>query len=61
MNYDAYTDKELLTIADKIWRRTRLEMGSFDGPTFRVVFPQRHAVFFGIRRELSRRAGFVKS
>lgn len=61
MNYDAYTNDELLTIADKIWKRTRRDFdGMFDGPTFKMVFPQRHAVFFGIRRELSRRAGFVK-
>ena len=42
---DSYSPKELLTIADKIWRRTRREMGSFDWPTFSAVFPQRAAVF----------------
>lgn len=50
-----YTDQELLTIADKIWRRTRLEMGTFDWPTFSVVFPQRASVYKKVVAELRAR------
>ncbi len=51
-----YSDRELVTIADKIWRRTRLDFGGgFDWPTFAGVFPHRAGVFRAIRNELRAR------
>lgn len=44
--YLNYTDHELRVILDKIWRRTRRDLGgAFDKPTFRIVFPHRAEVY----------------
>lgn len=51
-----YTNDELVNIADKIWKRTRRDFeGSFDWPTFALVFPHRASVFKAIRDELRSR------
>lgn len=57
---DCYTTKELLNIADKIWKRTRRDLGgAFDLPTFKVCFPQRAATFCRINTLLIERVGTV--
>lgn len=56
MSLACYSRSELFNIADKIWKRTRRDFcGSFDWPTFSLVFPHRASVFRAIRDELKLR------
>ena len=54
---ECYSNNELFAIANKIYKRTRLDFGgSFDLPTFKSCFPRRASVYAAIDAELRRRS-----